>query len=630
MPVASRIENTFRDAHEARASVVWGMSAIGTAVAAGITGMPMMAGVTLTASSAAMALLRGWQTKRLFEAKLALAGHNFWLMPPEEFLKILDKSPSKLWLGRGFRWTAKHAERALALNRLNVEEMLPPPWFLRMVGRPYDQDEVKGAPWIHGLELEEKDLFMPWSHASGNWNFFGTTGAGKTRLYEVMTYQMVRCGDTLIFLDPKNDKELERLLRWACAKAGRPEAFAKFHPAFPSESVRLDPLANFGRRTEIASRIAEIVSAGSPANDNFTAFIWRTLDAITGGLLYVDERPSLKKLRYYAESGPEPLVEKCLQKFLSGWMPSGWENHVQQIESALSASGKKMQPRLKTGTPRQQAMVQVYHDMVGEAQKLDDLNALLNVAEHSREHHSKMIAGLLPLLTQLTSGSLGDLLSPDYSDQTDKREILDMEKVTRGQRVLLIQTDSLSDSTVGSAIAAILLSDMRSDAGTRYNYDEKPDAKRIHLICDEAKEVITRPLIALMNKGRGAGLITYLATQNFPDYIDAFGSEDAARSMLGNGNNRLCLRVVDTKTQDYMVETLGEVDVRTTSTGVNSKAESEAAGMEFGTGKTTTVSDRSTALFPGSLLGQLPDLHFVAVISGGKVFKGRFPKVLHS
>lgn len=587
--------------------------------------MPLPAAAALTTSSAVMAIKRGLETKKLFDAKLNLAGNAFWKLPASELDVVLAKRSSSLWLGRGFRWTRVHTERALELNRLDAQDLLPPAWFLKLVKRPFDFEQVKGEPWIHGLEQTEGELFMPWWHAEGNWNFFGTTGSGKTRLYETLSYQIVRLGDTLIVVDPKGDKELKRLLQTVCAKAGRPEAFAHFHPAFPSTSVRLDPLANFNRPTEIASRIAEI--AGGDPSDSFNAFIWRTVNSIVGGLLYVGERPSLKKLRYYAEAGPEPLVEACLAKFLAQWKPNDWADQVNYIEAQIAQKAKNIQPRLKTGTPRQQAMVQVYHDQVTEQDKLDDLNAIISLAEHNREHYGKMIAGLLPLLTQLTSGSLGELLSPNYEDVTDTREILDMRKVSAGKRVLLLQTDSLSDSTVGSAIAAILMSDLRSDAGARYNYQQDAGEHRTHLLIDEAGEVVNRPLIAIMNKGRGAGLITYLATQNFSDYIVAFGSEDAARQVLGNSNNRLCLRVVDTKTQQYMVESFGEVNVNQASSSTSVGSRAEAVGMDFQGGQSTSVSEKATELFPSFLLGRLPDLHFVAQVSGGKIFKGRIPKL---
>jgi len=626
MPVVNtRIDNPFRRAHETDAVIGWGLSSSACLLASYLTpGMPLGVGFALSAVSLSLAAWRAKQAWRLFEAKASLAGSSFWTVPSSYVDAQLQRAKQRLWLGQGFRWTRTHTERALEVQKADLKDLLPPAWALKLMGKPMDQGMLKGEPWIHGIEPNEEPIAIPWDHAEGNWNFFGTTGSGKTRLYELFAYQIVKKGDCLIVFDPKGDRQLRQLLIDVCAAAGREEAFCEFHPAHPESSVRIDTTKNFSRATEIPSRIADILGGG-PA-DSFVSFSWRVMNAVTLGLLYVDERPSLKKLRLYVESGPEPLVERCLKKFLSQWAPGGWEDHVTAFEKAFSSPGKRAQPRLKTGTARQQAMVQVYHDLVPDDQKDDDVTGLLSVAEHAREHYGKMIAGMIPLLTQLTAAPLDQLLSPDYDDDDDSREILDMEKVIRDKRVLYIATDSLSDATVSSAIAAVILGELRAVAGARYNYGV-PDDTKIHILCDEACELVTPSLIAIMNKGRSAGMISYLATQNFSDYIWKFGSEDAARMVIGNANNRLTLRVVDTKTQDYMADNFGETTIRTTGASVSSNARSEEPGMEYGGSMGNTVTEKASAMFPGYLLGKLPDLHYVAVISGGKTYKGRIPKI---
>lgn len=624
--ISTQIENLYRPAHELNAGAAWTISAVASLVASAVTpGMPTGVGVGLCAASLSMAVYRANQAWRLFEAKAELAGNTFWIASTSYLDSQIRACKGQLWLGMGFRWTTKHTQRAIEIQKHDMGELLPPEWALKLLGKQHDFAKVKGEPWIHGLELREAAISLPWDHAEGNWTFFGTTGAGKTRLYELLAYQIVKKGDVLIVFDPKFDKDLRSTLIKTCKAAGRPDAFCEFHPAFPSRSVRIDPTKNFSKATEIPSRVADIL--GGEAGDNFVAFCWRVMHAVTGGLLYVDERPTLKKLRFYIESGPEQLVERCLKKFFHTWSPGGWEDKVQAIEEKLSGA-KKMQARMKTGTPRQQAMVQFYHDEVPNDVKPEDVNGLVNIAEHARDHYGKMIAGLLPLLTQLTAAPLDELLSPDYDDDSDTREIVDMEKIIRDKRVLYVATDSLADATVGSAIAAILLSDLRAVAGARYNYGVADDTK-IHILCDEACELVTDPLIAIMNKGRGAGMISYLATQNFSDYITKFGSEDKARMVVGNGNNRLCLRVVDTKTQQYMSDSFGETTIKRTGASMSSGTKTEEPGMEFGSNISNSVNEQAAEIFPGYLLGRLPDLHYVAALSGGKLYKGRLCKIAY-
>jgi conjugal transfer pilus assembly protein TraD len=52
----------------------------------------------------------------------------------------------------------------------------------------------------------------------------------------------------------------------------------------------------------------------------------------------------------------------------------------------------------------------------------------------------------------LTSGDLGDLLSPDEEDSNDHRPIFDTSNIISGKHVLYVGLDSLSDSIVSSAI----------------------------------------------------------------------------------------------------------------------------------------------------------------------------------
>ena len=63
---------------------------------------------------------------------------------------------------------------------------------------------------------------------------------------------------------------------------GQAERFVSFHPAFPEESVRIDPLRNFTRVTEIASRLAALIPSEG-GGDPFKSFGWQALNNIAQG-----------------------------------------------------------------------------------------------------------------------------------------------------------------------------------------------------------------------------------------------------------------------------------------------------------------------------------------------------------
>jgi conjugal transfer pilus assembly protein TraD len=127
----------------------------------------------------------------------------------------------------------------------------------------------------------------------------------------------------------------------------------------------------------------------------------------------------------------------------------------------------------------------------------------------------------------LTSGELGELLSPSEMDPSGNRPILDTSNIIRGKHVFYVGLDSLSDAIVSSAIGSILLADFASVAGMIYNSGQKMG--RFSLFVDEAAEVVNLPFIQILNKGRGAGFQVVMATQTLPDIVARLGDEARGR-----------------------------------------------------------------------------------------------------
>lgn len=81
-----------------------------------------------------------------------------------------------------------------------------------------------------------------------------------------------------------------------------------------------------------------------------------------------------------------------------------------------------------------------------------------------------MSTSLLPILSMLTSGTLGDMLSPSKSiEEKQKNTWRDTNDLIAWNCVVYVGLDSLSDPMVGSAIGALFLSDLACVAGARYN-----------------------------------------------------------------------------------------------------------------------------------------------------------------
>jgi len=618
-------ENLLRPAFEFVAAVAWTLAAVVMLLIALFTNLPKSAFFYMGAISTAFAAWRWRQTIHLWDFKLNLSGKPFAYMKAVTLLKLMKYRPDDLWLGFGFDWGPTHTQRAAEIRKRDLKTVLPPEWFINFRGAHQAVKQVVGLPWIHGLEEKEEQIYVPLSSIEGHTLVFGTTGAGKTRLFEVMIVQAILRGEVVVIIDPKGDKELCNIAEAACKIAGRPNAFVKFHPAFPSESVRIDPLKNWNNPTEIASRIAALMPSES-GSDSFTQMAWKAVNVVVEGLVYIDQMPNLIKLRRYIEGGPEKLMEEVFRTYFTRNVPR-WETLV----APLIQRAREGKLPIKIAAPAEVlAYIHFYKNEVPEEKREPAVDGLMAMVEHNRDHLGKILSSLVPLLVMLTAGEIGKMLSPDASDMDDHRPIMDTKKLINGGHVLYLGLDSLSNATVGSAIGSMILADYAAVAGDTYNYVDEKNMKRIQMFVDEAAEVVNLPLIQLLNKARGAKNTLTLAAQTLPDFIARMGNEARARQILGNCNNLIALRTKDRQTQDFIVETFGQTEIQVVSKSVGSGNRTEDHGIDFTTNVSYSVQEKSVDIFLPELLGMLQNLHYIAFMSGGRLIKGRLPKLLNS
>jgi conjugal transfer pilus assembly protein TraD len=533
----------------------------------------------------------------LWYRKRRLRQFRFQYLDAEKLVTIVKRDPESLWFGWGFDWVQKHAQLAYEILKRDVSTLIP------------SDHQRMGSAWIHGLEVSESDIRQPLQHTAGHTLLVGTTGAGKTRAFDVLVTQAVLRGEAVIIIDPKGDKDLMACAKRACTLAKRPDRFVYFHPAFPEDSVRLDPLHNFNRPSEIASRISAI-SPSESSNDPFKAFGQKSLDNVIQGLMVIEERPTLVKLRRYLEGGPSTLVIQALERY--------FDNSLGQWRHEARSFFKKAEDI----DSKAACLVRFYREVVQYRVPNLDLEGLLSLFEHDRAHFSKMVASLIPIMNMLTSGSLGPLLSPNPHDVDDLRPITNTGHIIEKAQVAYIGLDSLSDGMVGSAIGSILLADLAAVAGDRYNYgvSDRP----VNVFVDEAAEVINDPFIQVLNKGRGAKIRLFIATQTFADFAARTGSQDKARQVLGNVNNLIALRIMDSETQQYITDNLPKTRLKyiMRTQGVATSATNPTV---FSGNVGERLMEEEGDLFAPQLLGQLPDLHYIAKLSGGRIVKGRLP-----
>lgn len=627
-------ENMFRPAFEGAAAIAWAASALVLIAYRPPFWELMAVGV------GALAYLRATTVKRLWRFRLAVSTSRMRVISLSALLERLQRMKERrqlLPIGRGFKWSQRHAEVATEILNRNADELPDVPQFIKselmrleavpkakrthvdkaievLLGgmlprntKPVLDSDI-GSAWIHGIgQHEEEEVGIPFGALPGHTMITGTTRAGKTRLYESLTAQIVALKPekeggnppALIVIDPKKDSDWVGMLKAMCQKTGR--KFLYFDTARPDKSIRIQPLKNFNNVSEMATRIGQLVDA----DGSFAAFAWKTLYRIHRALLAAGERPDIKNTKRYVQMGVEGLAEKILSLHFVRKHGPEWDRDFRNLPSA----GRQALSRLEWAILK-------YTD---EGDSDDTIDGIISMVKHSKEHYSKMVQVLEPILEMLGSDEIGDLLSPDPSDTSDTRDSWDMRRVIEEGAVLYVSLDSLSNKIIASAIGSILLADLASTLGAIYNFSKPMNA---YLFVDEVAEVANDQLIQVLNKGGGAGMKAFLAMQAIADLVARLGSQEKAEQVLANMNNLICLRVRSFETAKYVSDMFGQVQVRSIEKSYSSGSESSRAFTEFRVNTSTSLKAVESALVSPEILMRLPPLHYFAFLAGRQTLKG--------
>jgi conjugal transfer pilus assembly protein TraD len=631
---ARKFEDMFRPAHEGAAFFGW----IGSASVLLIYRPPFWA--ILVILSLALAALRANDVMGLWRFRLSISVsrmRSIKLSALVARLHRLRQTKQILPIGVGYTWSQRHAELANNILNRNADELPDAPeWIKSQMARldgipahkrkPLDQaiafglkhitpantrpvlDSDIGTPWIHGIGSQsEREIGIPFSAMPGHTMITGTTRAGKTRLYESLTAQIIALPPSkpggkppaLIVIDPKKDADWVGMLNAMCKKTGR--KFLYFDPAKPDKSIRLNPLQNWNNISEPATRIGQLVDA----DGSFAAFAWKTIYRVHRAIIASGERPDIRSTKRYVQMGVEGLTEKILALHFAKKHGPEWDRDIK----TQPTSGKGALTRLEH-------CIMKFRD---EGDHDDTIEGMISMVEHSKEHFSKMVQVLEPLLEMLGSSEIGDLLSPDPLDTTDTRPIWDMAKVINEGAVLYVGLDSLSNKIIASAIGSILLADLSSTLGAIYNFSTPADA---YLFVDEVAEVANDQLIQILNKGGGAGIKCFMAMQSIADLAVRLGSSDKAEQVLANLNNLISLRVRSFDTAQYVADMFGQVTTRSLEVSYSSGSESSQAFTEFRSNTSRSLKGQASALVSPELLMRLPPLHYFAFLAGRGMYKG--------
>lgn len=606
-----------------------------------------------------LVLIRFWQGWCVIRYQHRLKQLPFYVINSKKIPQYIDK----LFVGRGFLWTAIHTQRLRDLKQVQFEKYLKQSnsyylarkvevlWrekpFLSFIS-DYLASASRFNPWrplppfggstaIHGLELHEKNVTVALSERVGHALIVGTTRVGKTRLVELQLISDIRRKDSaVVVIDPKGDPDLLRRICKEAIEQGRQEDVIIFHLGYPEVSARYNPIGQFTRVTEVANRVAnQLPSEGESAT--FREFAWRFVNIIANALIALGRRPNYKDLDKYILN-IDPLLQDYCDRYLSD-ISSTWKR---DIEREMQMIDEKALPfHLKSRSRWMIGLVRVVDQLKLDNVVLDGLKAIFN---YDQTYFQKITASLSPLFSKLTTGKVAELISPNYKDPGDERPIFDWLHVIRGKKIVYVGLDALSDATVASAVGNSLFADLCSTIGQIYKFGVGEDISninaeksfyKINVYADEFNELAGDEFIPLSNKGGGAGLQLTVATQTISDIEARLGNAAKANQILGNFNTLYFLRVMDEMTAKRFTDKLPQ-KVQSQSLLQASSTSDQISASGFNT-FTSQNEDRlvitESALLTADDLMQLPKGHAFCLLEGGKLWKLRIPLLeddLHS
>jgi conjugal transfer pilus assembly protein TraD len=508
----------------------------------------------------------------------------------------LPRREAATYVGRGFRWTMEHARKLYELSATGeIETFKSRMAHLCRFGAGY---------YLQGLGAAlEEDLFVDNSILGHHTLIVGTTGAGKTRLFELLIQQAIARGEATVVFDPKGDPD-RRLLRRIieeCARRNRLGQLRIFDLTNPTRSSRYNPLGHFVYPKQLVSRIvASMPKEGESAS--FRDFAYKVVNAVVHAMHALNMKITLARIYDYAENAGELVRTFLREKYRADFPDVDRADVLRQLIP-------EYERRKASGV------------LVDPAPELDEI---VKVAKHPSEHYSKMIANLFPLFSKLCTGPDRNLLSPQDPDE----EQLTWETVDRQKLVVYFYLGTNADLDRATAVGRMALLDLQSYLGGKYAYMPSESYRPINIYVDELHAVLTEEYISIVNQARGAAFRITMGSQSFADLEHVLRSKAAARRVLGNANILFQLHVEEEEDAEIFASRCGRRLVSLTQKSVGYEPAFLKSGKhdveDFRSTLTNSETLREVTLVPAWAIQDLPVGHYFARWSG-IVYKGRFP-----
>lgn len=477
-------------------------------------------------------------------------------------LDDISADKKKVMLGRGFLWQNKHVQAMSDLSQVKEIETY------------CKSQESDGNPLIHGVgQRDEENIYINTGDLNLQSAIIGGTGSGKTRTLEFFAVQAIKRGEPVIIIDPKGDNELVDRLYDTCCSCNRENDWQFFSLVHPKHSVSYNPLSNFSKGSDIASRIKSIMD--NSGDSFYNNFIWGLVLAVVDGLIVLKQSVTLKKIEKYALGDIKTLYAEV--KALEKQDPSKEES-----------------------------------SMINEA-----LKNLEYYTKQPDEFFQKVRSNLMPVLRALTIGEVGSLLSETPSDIT-------WENVVHKNKVVYMYLGSMLDATVAQNVGRMALQDFLYYAGTIYAFQGSGDRTPINLFVDEFYNVMFDGYVDLLNKSRGAGVRASLFMQTSKDIESVTQSAAKAAQILANTNIKIFGRIPEPEIAELCCSLYGKTTIQQKMSTDSATADVKGESV-FTTSSGTRQMPKEVPLLNPEYITGLQTGHAFVYVKGRMPYKLRFP-----
>lgn len=542
------------------------------------------------------------------------------------------KRKRDLYLGHGFEWEQKHTQRLSDTYKSRYRPFLDKGGLPYELFRYFDKGlpvDMGGSLHLHGVEPNEKPVFLRDKARDNHTLVLGVPGSGKTTLMSMLAAQdiMDPSNPPVIIFDPKGDAGLLRTIISAAHKAGREEELTVFHLGFPELSARYNAIASYSRLSEIATRISSpLPDQGNSAT--FKEFAWRFTNSVAKAQYRFGEVLDYASVRN-AIQDIEPLFIRIIEDDISK-SPLG-KTLAEELETAIASTNHDNMPRVFAS--RSVKGYACYQLALKHKKHFSDVALDLSACfKYEQSYYDKLVASLGPLLEKLTSGKMAELLAPAYFDENDERDIFSWQQVIARRGIAYIGLDAVTEYVTSSAVGNSMLADLVAFAGDLYKetissgMPMQEENRRTYLHLDEINDMVGSEFVTLINKCRGAGLYTTAYTQNYHDIEVRLGTPAKAKQTVGNFGNRILLHVGNKETSALITDELPMVEVKSMM-AVSGVTDSNtfADGTHFTSSNQDRFSDKDVPMLDPSSLTRLPIGHGFGLMDGGVLHKFRVP-----